>query len=144
MATISTVSNPKGSTATAVTDLRKFAPPSQSTRDSNSLAPAQGSVYNDLYAGVVAGATSTGPSRVRPAGRDVVVAGWVSAPGTIILETSQDGGTTWPLTDSEAIPAGEYVVARAVVNSSTTHYRIKFVCGPVGASKVALSTQPRT
>ncbi|MCY4746445.1 hypothetical protein NYO99_15790 [Pelomonas sp. UHG3] len=132
------------SKGTGVTDLRKFAPPSSATHGSHAIAPAQGNVFEDIGQGVTAGSTVTGPSRVRAVGRDVVAVGQASNPGTITIETSQDGGTTWPLTDSEAIPAGEYVVSRAVVNSATTHYRVKFTCGPVGASKVTLTTQART
>lgn len=141
MATAITASNPKGS---GPTDLRKFSPPAPWNTPAHSIAPAQGNVFDDIAQGVTASQSVTGPSRVRGSGKDVVVVGQASAPGVVTLETSQDGGATWPLSDSEAIPAGEYVVSRAVVNSSATHYRVRFTCGPVGASKVSLTTQART
>lgn len=132
------------SKGTGVTDLRKFAPPSAATQQAHAIASAQGNYFDDIAQGIAAGQSVVGPSRIRAAGKDVVVVGQASAPGTITIETSQDGGATWPLSDSEAIPAGEYVVSRAVVNSATTHYRVRFACGPVGASKVTLTTQART
>lgn len=141
MATAITSSNPKGSGAT---DLRKFSPPAPWNTPAHSIATAQGNVFDDITQGIAAGQSLAGPSRPRGVGKDVVVVGQASAPGIVAIETSQDGGNTWPLADFEAIPAGEYVVSRAVVNSATTHYRVRFTCGPVGASKVFLTTQTRT
>lgn len=134
MATPKTVSKGAG------IDLRKFAPPDMARRD-DGLILALG-VNDDLNGGCAASATITGPTRTRAAG-DVIIAGWASAPGTVTIETSSDAGTTWPNSDSEAVPAGEYVVSRVVTVGGANRYRIKFTAGNQAASVVKFSTQAR-
>ena len=123
-------------------DLRKFAPPTMATEEDllrADLAP----VVDDLSGGCAAGATLTGPARTFTGGQRVIVAGWASAPGSIFIETSSDAGATWPDTDGEAIPAGEYTLGVAATVAGANRYRVRFVCGPSAASKVAFSSQAR-
>jgi hypothetical protein len=136
MSTLRTVSKGAG------LDLRKLAPVHQATV-SDGLRTDLAAVTDDLTGGCAAGATLTGPTRTFTGGQRVIVAGWASAPGSVIVETSSDGGSTWPNTDSEAVLAGETVQGAAATVGGANRYRIKFTCGPVGASKVAFSSQAR-
>lgn len=123
-------------------DLRKLAPLG-SANHADQLRPDLAAITDDLSGGCAAGATLTGPTRTFTGGQRVIVAGWASAPGTLYVETSSDGGATWPNVDSESIPAGEHVTGSAATVGGANRYRVRFVCGPIAASRVAFSTQAR-
>jgi hypothetical protein len=124
-------------------DIRKLAPPSMANA-ADMLRTELATVTDELTGGCAAGATLTGPARTFTGGSQrVIAAGWASAPGTLYVETSGDGGTTWPNQDSEPILAGEYVTGSATTLGGANRYRLRFVCGPVGASRVAFSSQAR-
>jgi hypothetical protein len=137
MATLKTYS--KG----ANLDLRKLAPPSMANA-ADMLRTELAPVTDELTGGCAAGATLTGPTRAFTGGSQrVIAAGWASAPGVLYVETSSDGGATWPNQDFEPIPAGEYVTGCATTLGGANRYRLRFVCGPVGASRVTFSSQAR-
>lgn len=136
MSTLKT--NSKG----ASIDLRKLAPPS-SASGNDMLRTELAAVVDDLTGGCAAGATLTGPARTFTGGQRIIVAGLTSAPGTVFVETSSDAGATWPNTDSEAVLAGEYVMGSATTVGGANRYRVRFVCGPNAASRVAFSSQAR-
>lgn len=123
-------------------DLRKFAPPS-SASGNDTLRTDIATVVDDLTGGCAAGATLTGPTRTFTGGQRVIVAGWASAAGSVFVETSSDAGATWPNVDSEPVPAGEYVTGCATTVGGANRYRVRFVCGPNAASRVAFSSQAR-
>lgn len=127
----------------ANTDLRKLAPPSMANAADmlrTDLAP----VTDDLAGGCTANSALTGPARSFTGGAQrVIAAGSASAPGTLYVETSSDGGATWPNQDGEAIPASEYVIGSAITVPGANRYRLRFVCGPVAASRVFFTSQAR-
>ena len=137
MATLQTYSKGAG------VDLRKLAPLG-SANAANQLRSDLAPVVDDFTAGCGAGATLAGPARPFVGSTQrVMVSGWASAPGTLFMETSTDGGSTWNASDSEFIPAGEHVIGSAVTQAGANRYRLRFVCGPVGATRVAFSSQAR-
>lgn len=123
---------------------RKVGPPTSATVTATRLEPAQGNLFQDLNQGCAAGATITGPTRSKVAGKDLVVTGQSTAAGRLIVEGSTDSGATWTVQDSDPVLAAEYVQSRATIGGSITSYRIKFVCGPVAASKVQFFSQSRS
>lgn len=137
MATLQTTTSGNGTTS------RKVGPPTPATQAKNSLSAADGSTSQDLAQGCAAGATITGPARVRTTGRDVVVCGLSTAAGVLAVETSSDGGSTWVNSDSDAVLASEYVTSRTTTVTNATHYRVKFTAGAVAASKVEFHSQCR-
>lgn len=136
MATLKTYSQGAG------TNLRKFSGPSMGSRDDR-FRTDLAAVLEDLATGCAAGATITGPTRTLTGGHRVIVEGTASAAGTVTIETSSDGGTTWPSTDSGPVLASEFVVGSAVTLGGANRYRVKFTCGPDAASKVAFYSQAR-
>ena len=139
MPTITNVPNGKGATAIA-----KVASPTTATIVKNSIDPGQGNVSVALNGPCAAGQTITSAAIVRPSGKDVVVCGLASSAGTLLVEESTDGGSTWINADSDPVQASDYVVSRSTFVGSATHYRVKFTCGPVAASKVHFTSQART
>lgn len=99
--------------------------------------------FNDITTGALANQTLTGPTRTFTGGQPIRIMGWASAAGTLIIETSSDGGTTWPNSDSEPIAAGTNVQGICSTLPAANRYRLRFVCGPAAASRVSFSTQAR-
>ncbi|MBG6078691.1 hypothetical protein [Rubrivivax gelatinosus] len=123
---------------------KKLGAPTPNTPASSMLRADLGAVADDITAGCLAGATITGPARTVTGGaQKVYVAGWFSAPGTLYVDTSADGGSTWNLSDSDTVTAGEHFHGIVSTQAGANRYRVRFVCGPAAASKAWASTQAR-
>lgn len=129
-------------TSRGATSDRKFATPNAASH-ADRLNPALSTVVDDLVGAVAANATLTGTARTCVGGQRVMVEGWATQPGTIYIDTSTDGGSTWPNTDSEYIVAGDHVQATFTLEGGANRYRLRFVCGAVGANKVHFSSTTR-
>jgi hypothetical protein len=80
-----------------------------------------------------ASVTSDNPGPITGGTSRIYIVGSSTQAGTLFVDTSTDGGSTWAPADSEAIPAGETVHGFLTTTAGENRFRLRFTAGQVGA-----------
>jgi hypothetical protein len=105
------------------------------------LDPAKGTVFSDSNSTIPASGTYLGPTRAYTATKRVAVRALAASPGVWYFQESTDGGSTFADFLLESCPADDDTCSVVTPAGSVTHYRLKFVNGPVGCKRIGTVTQ---
>lgn len=122
-----------------------FTPSRRATFNDTSLAPGLGTVTTLLTRQAVSAAVAyTGSAIAYTATKRVVIQVVASQPVTVIMETSSDGGTTWPLSAFDTVPGGGVAHYGLITPAGgSTHFRFRVLASGAN-SEVSLAYQQIT